>query len=735
MKRNFLFLFLLFSFFSNAQSDTVDLTPVEVRSVRAGATSPFTKTNLNKATIEKSNLGQDLPFLLNTTPSVVVFSDAGNGVGYAGLRIRGTDASRINVTLNGVPFNDAESGGTFFVDLPDFISSVNSLQVQRGVGTSSNGAGAFGASINLSTGESFSKPYVELNTGFGSFNTLKNTIRAGTGLLAKHFTTDLRLSGIRSDGFIDRASSKLKSVYFSTAYTSEKTSLRLNIFSGGENTYQAWNGVPQYKLFYNNARLLNHYYNNLGTAYFTPSDSANLFSSGPRTYNQFLYKNQTDNYTQTHYQLFYNRKLFQNLILNTGVFLVRGKGYYEEYKPAQDYAGYGVSYPVQNGDTTFETDLVRQLWLDNYFYGMLFSAQHKKGKTELTTGGALTNYDGHHYGKVIWAEQSFDLNSHYYDLNAAKKDANVYVKWQQNLSAALQLFTDVQWRYVQHRIAGFKDNPNLFLNQTYNFFNPKLGLSYTKKQWFLYSSYSIAHKEPNRDDFEAGKTERPKPEMLRDLEIGVQRKNAKSSISATFYYMNYKDQLVLTGKLNDVGAYTRTNIARSYRAGVELEGAAVLKCWLRVSGNVALSRNRINDFNEYIDDYDNGNQKINRYNETAISFSPAVVSSAVVSFLPVKNVELNFITKQVSKQYLDNTENEARRLNAYATQDVKAVYSFTGKHFKNLMLLAQASNVFNKHYEPNGYTFSYFSDSNLITENYYYPATGTNYMIGVNVRF
>lgn len=720
MKRTFFFFALFLSIAAQAQSDTVDLTPVEVRSVRAGATAPFTKTNINRTTIEKSNLGQDLPYVLNTTPSVVVYSDAGNGVGYTGIRIRGTDPTRIDVTLNGVPFNDAESGQTYFVNMPDFLSSVNSLQVQRGVGTSSNGAGAFGATINLSTAETFSKPHIELNNSYGSFNTLKNTVRASTGLLGKHFTADLRLSRLSSDGYIDRASSALRALYFSSAYTTEKSSLRLNIFSGHEKTYQAWYGVPESDL--KTARRINY---------------AGTEKQGTP------YDNQTDNYTQTHYQLFYNHKLFdklrtlffQNTMLNTGVFLVRGKGYYEQYKAGQDYKDYGRPYPVRNGDTTFTTDLVRQLWLDTYFYGALFSLQHQQGKTALTFGGAASNHQGGHFGKVIWAEKTFDLNRRYYDLPASKKDINVYAKWQQKLWPSLQLFTDVQWRFVQHRIAGFQDHPTLSLNKNYNFFNPKVGVSYTKNNWFLYTSYSIAHKEPNRDDFEAGNEELPRPETLRDLEVGVQKKSAVASFGATLYYMNYKDQLVLTGKINNVGAYTRTNIDKSYRAGIELEGAALLKTWLRVNANLALSRNSMKDFKEYLDDYDNGSQKTNRYAETTISFSPAVVGSAIVTLLPVKNLEVDLVTKYVSKQYLDNTKNESRKLDAYTTQDVKAIYSFSTKRLKNLMLIAQVANVFNTLYEPNGYTFSYYSGNSLTTENYYFPAAGINWMVGLNVRF
>jgi iron complex outermembrane receptor protein len=736
MKRRIFSFLLLFAFAAHAQSDTVDLTPVEVRSVQAGATAPFTKTNINKASIEKNNLGQDLPFVLNTTPSVVAFSDAGNGVGYTGLRIRGTDASRINVSLNGIPFNDPESSQPFFVDLPDFLSSVNSIQIQRGVGTSSNGPGAFGATITLSTTETFSKPYAELNNSYGSFSTLKNTLRAGTGLLNDHFTVDLRLSSITSDGFIDRASSNLKSYYISAAYIAAKTTVRFNHFSGRERTYQAWTGVPHYKLFYNKDSLLAHYYNNLGTAYFTAADSVNLFHSDTRTYNPFLYKDQTDNYQQDHYQLFFNHKLRPKTELNAGAFYVRGKGYYEQYRNGETYSKYGLADVVTGTDTVRRSDFVRQLWLDNHFYGTVFSLQHAGVQSSVTAGGAFTWYDGGHHGDVIWAGNGMSGPAHrWYDLPSDKNDFTFYTKWQQKLNPALQLFADLQWRYVQHRITGFRDNPTLGLNNKYNFFNPKLGVSYNRNNWTLYTSYSIGHKEPNRDDFEARVTEQPRPEQLRDLEMGVQKRSRTAAYGATLYYMKYKDQLVLTGKVNDVGAYTRTNIKNSYRAGVELEGTTALTEWLRISGNLALSRNCLNDFSEYIDDFDNGGQKTNHFNERVISFSPATVGSAVVALMPAKNLEVNFITKYVSKQYLDNTQHEARKLDAYATQDVKAVYSFSGKLFKNLMLIAQVNNVFNTLYTPNGYTFSYYYANRLITENYYFPMAGINWTVGLNVGF
>lgn len=694
-----------------AQEDTLDLTPVEVRAVRAGATAPFAKTNLGRADIARQNLGADLPFLLQQTPSVVAYSDAGNGVGYTGLRIRGTDPTRINVTLNGIPFNDAESGGTFFVDLPDFASSVHSIQVQRGVGTSSNGAGAFGATINISTNESATTPYLAFNNSYGSFSTLKNTLQAGSGTWGRYFSTDIRLSRISSSGYIDRASSHLRSFYVSQAFQKAGTSLRLNIFSGKEKTYQAWYGVSQADLQSN--RTVNY----AGTE---KPDAP--------------YENETDNYTQTHYQLFFNQKLPGTWVLNTGLFYVRGKGFYEQYKADEDYSDYGLAYPVQNGDTVYTTDLVRQLWLDNHFYGSVFSLQRQHATTQLTFGGAAMEYLGDHYGLVNWAKNGFTPTNRWYDNDGRKKDLNLYGKWQQQLGSGLQLFTDLQWRYVEYRVEGFRYNPSLMVNRQYHFFNPKLGLSYLKDGLQIFGSYSVAHREPSRDDFETGSLEGPKPERLYDAELGLEQKGTGHSFGANLYFMQYKNQLVLTGKLNDVGAYTKTNIDNSYRLGIELQGAFAAASWMQLSGNLTLSRNRIRNFTEYIDDYDAGGQKSATYPETDISFSPSVTGSATILWKPLKNVQVYQISKYVGKQYLDNTSNESRMLDPYFVQDLQVVYSLQPKNFKNIELTAMINNLFDTKYEPNGYTFSYYYNNQLQTENYYFPMAGINWMVGLNVK-
>jgi iron complex outermembrane recepter protein len=690
------------------------LTPVEVRAIRANENAPFSKTNLSKKEIAKVNLGQDVPFLLNQTPSVVINSDAGNGVGYTGIRIRGTDATRINVTLNGIPYNDAESQGTFFVNLPDFGSSVNSIQIQRGAGTSSNGAGAFGASINMSTNEVNKEAFAEINNTYGSFDTWKNTVKVGSGLLNDHFTVDARLSNISSNGFIDRAKTNLQSAYLSTAYLSNKTSLRMNIFTGKEKTYQAWNGISEADLR-SGKRTINY---------------AGMEKPGTP------YDNETDNYLQTHYQLFFTQQLNKDISFNTAIFLTRGKGYYEQYKADREFADFGLPNPVVGGTALTESDFIRQLWLDNYYYGNIFSLQYKKNNTQLIVGGAFTKYDGKHYGKLVWSSNGGlpEPNYKWYDHEAEKNDFNIYTKWQQNFSTHWNLFADAQYRHVGYTINGFRDNPGLAINNKYNFFNPKAGINYNNNGWNAYLSYGVAAKEPNRDDFEAGNTQQPKPERLQDVELGVEKKLSNSNWSATLYYMSYKDQLILTGQINDVGAYTRTNIPKSYRMGVELQGGIKFNSWLNAGANLALSTNKVKNFTEYFDDYDNGGQKTNTYQLTDIAFSPAVVGGANINFLPFKNAELSLLSKYVSKQYLDNTEKDSRSLNAFYVQDIRAIYTIKKKWLKEVNIIAQVNNIFGKKYEPNGYTYSYFVGGETVTENFYFPMAGTNFMIGLNVK-
>ncbi len=676
------------------------MQPVEVRAITAGEKAPFTKTNLTKKEIEKQNLGQDVPFILNQTPSVVVNSDAGNGIGYTGIRIRGTDATRINVTLNGIPYNDAESQGTFFVDLPDFTSSVNSIQVQRGVGTSSNGASAFGATINLNTNEVNTEPYGEISNSVGSFNTWKHTVKAGSGLINDHFTVDARLSKVSSDGYVDRARSDLKSFYISGAWTGARTSVRLNVLSGKEKTYQAWNGITEDDLK-NNRRTINH---------------SGMEKPGEP------YDNQTDNYQQDLFQLFINQELNPKLTFNTAFFLTKGKGYYEEYKAAQAFSNYGLPNFGHNGDTIRQTDLVRQLWLDNNFYGQVLSLQYKGGRDQLAIGGGWNRYDGNHYGDVIWAAVGVPVKYRYYSLTAYKTDVNVYAKYQYRINANLEAFADLQYRRVLYQINGFRNNPDVRVRNIYDFVNPKLGITYSNGDYLVYASYSQAGREPNRNDFEANITGSGlKAERLHDFELGVEKKNNRFSWGATVYYMLYKNQLVLTGNINDVGAYVRTNVPNSYRLGLELQGRARVTQWLQATGNITLSRNRIKDYAK------NGN--------TDIAFSPKAIGSGAISFQPVRDLDISLLGKYVSRQYLDNTSSIAHSLRDYYVQDARISYTLHKLLFKEITLIGQVNNVFNRKYESNGYTYSYDAGGgSLVTENAYFPMAGTNVLFALVVK-
>ena len=701
------------SFGQSQQKDSVQLPPLEVRAIRASERAPFAKQNISKSDIQKNNVGPDLPFLLNQTPSVVVQSDAGNGIGYTGIRIRGTDATRINVTINGIAYNDAESMGTFLVNLPDFASSVSSIQIQRGVGTSSNGPSAFGASINLSTHELNEKAYFSTSNSAGSFGTLKNTLQFGSGLLKNHFTIDARISKIKSDGYIDRASSDLRSYYVSGAYIKGKTSLRFTTFSGKEKTYQAWYGVSASDLENNRT------FNPAGTE-----------KSGEP------YNNQTDNYTQTHYQLFFNHQVAKNLDLQVSSYYTKGAGYYEEYKASQNLSKYNIPRITIYPPINIQSDLVRRRWLNNDFYGQNISLQYKKKEEEISLGGGWSNYTGRHFGRVKWIEKiTIPAPFTYYDLPAIKKEANVYAKWQHSWASNFSSYIDVQYRNVRHQMDGFQNNPTLFIDRSFGFFNPKIGYQYNKNGWVHYASYAIGHKEPNRDDFEVGAATQPNRERLQDLEVGLEKRNKKTTWTANFYYMHYKDQLVLTGKINDVGAYTRMNVPNSYRLGIELMHTTILSSKLQLSSNVTFSRNKIKSFTEFIDNYDTGNQDAITRNNTDIAFSPNFIAASTLAFKPVKQFAIELQTKWVGKQYLDNSALQERSLEAFANQDISASYEFAKKVNRSFLLTARVNNISNQRYIPNGYSYAYVYGGETITANGYYPMATINYLIGLTIKF
>jgi iron complex outermembrane recepter protein len=686
---------------------------VQVTAIRASAKAPFSKTTISRTDLEAINLGQDLPFLLNQTPSVLVNSDAGNGIGYTGIRIRGTDATRINFTVNGVPYNDPESQGVFLVNMPDLASSINSIQIQRGVGSSSNGAGAFGATLSISTNQQNELPTLEFNNSYGSFNTIKNTLKFSTGLKNKMYF-DGRLSNVQSDGYIDRASSKMQSAMGVIGYKSNKTDIKFNVITGKEKTYQSWNGVEE------SVMATNRTYNSAGTE---KQDEP--------------YDNETDNYWQTQYQLIWNQKIKPNLNFSTVSFLTKGKGYYEQYKADAKYSNYGLPNYSQNNVVINKTDLVRQLWLKSNYYGQTFALVYNKKNNELTIGGMVSKYDGNHYGQIVWAKQGIAKNYKWYDLDATKKDNNLYIKWQSDFDEKFTFYSDVQYRNVQYIINGFRNNPMLHISNNYNFLNPKIGLNYWDKlsNWKGSISIAKATKEPNRDDFEANTNQLPKPEQLQDVEINVEKKwNAKLQTSTTLYYMNYKNQLILTGKINDVGAYTRENVANSYRAGIELSITYSFSEKWKLTGNCTFSQNKINSFKEYIDNYDNGTQQFVEHNNTAIAYSPNTIAATTITYAARQNFTIQLMNKYVSKQYLNNIQNKLQQLNNYFLQDALLTYTPKIKQFKDCKLIGQINNVFNKKYTSNGYSFSYIYGGGLQLENYYFPQAGINYMVGVNIK-
>lgn len=723
---------------ANAQSDSTEtakrqlsqqqnMEPVEIRSLRASSDAPFAKLELSKKDIAKANLGQDLPYIMQYTPSAVVTSDAGAGVGYTGLRVRGTDGTRINVTLNGIPVNDAESQGTFFVNFSDLASSTGSIQLQRGVGTSTNGAGAFGATMSISNLEQQKKAGATLINSYGSFNTWRHTLKAGTGLLKGGFQFDVRMSQIQSDGYIDRSASDLKSMQFIAGWQASKnTQLRFMVMTGKEKTGQAWNGVVQDSL--NTHRR----FNELG-----------LKSDG--TY----YNNQTDNYQQDYYQLFFDHKFSKHLSAHAALFLTRGKGYYQEYKMGQDYASYGLPDNIRGNDTLSSTDMIRQLWLDNYYYGSVFSLIYEKRSTQLTFGGGWNQYKGNHYGFVKWALNGGIPNDYrWYNLDAQKNDVNLYAKLQQKAGEKLLLFGDVQYRNVAYNIYGFRDNPGLSPMPVYNFFNPKAGFTYfirknNHEKQKAYASIAVAHKAPNRNDFQASPVNQPKPEQLYDVEAGYELSRHKWNFNANYYYMYYYNQLVLTGAINSVGAYTRTNVPNSYRMGVELQGAYVPNYWLKLFVNATLSQNKVKNFTEYIDNYDdpNGKQTVVNHGTTDIAFSPNIISSGGVTFSPFRymrwgqSFEFDLLGRYIGKQYLDNTSNDGRSIDPYGLCDVRVRYSIKTKAIREIGFNLMLNNILNKKYASNGYTFSYINNSQLTTVNYYYPQAGFNFLVGVTLKW
>jgi iron complex outermembrane recepter protein len=683
---------------------------VLVNATRAGEHTPMAYATITKDEISKANIAQDVPYLLGYTPSLVVSSDAGTGVGYTYINIRGTDVNRINVTIDGIPVNDAESHGVWWVDMPDIASSADNIQIQRGVGTSTNGAGAFGATINFQTADLQKEPYADVSSSYGSFNTSKNTVNFGTGLINKKFAVDGRFSKIWSDGYIDRAFSDLKSFYISGTLYGESSILKLIIFSGVEHTYQAWNGVPK-------DTLKTH-----------------------RTYNAYTYKNETDNYWQDNYQLHFSKVITGNFSANAAIHYTRGKGYYENLVPNTEYSSFGLPNAIINSDTVSTSDFITQRWLKNDFYGFTYSLNYTKNKVNAVIGGGWNQYLGDHYGDIIWAKiVTFDGESYrWYHGTGNKKDLNTFVKVNYLLSDKISLYGDLQLRKINYLIAGFDENlKDVTQSHQYNFFNPKAGFIYKlNKNQKVYASFGVSQREPVRSDFtdaDPGKT--PVPEKLFDYETAYEYHSSGVMFRLNLYYMNYRDQLILTGRINNVGSAIMTNVPKSYRQGIELEtGIQVLKN-LNWNANMTLSRNIIPVFIDFTDNWDTSVQDQATLRNKTISFSPSVIAASVIDYYPFTDFHVIFNSKYVGKQYIDNTQNSDRMLNAYFLQNLSFLYTIKSKLFRELTCQFAINNLFDRMYETNAWVYKYDEGGSIHIMDGYFPQAGINYMFRIGIKF
>ncbi len=731
-KAGLLIIFLTTYFGAFSQEKQQDSTKLEtldevlVRSVRVKADSPITHSNLSKEEIEQRNLGQDIPILLNYLPSVVTTSDAGAGVGYTGIRVRGINAQSTNVTINGIPYNDAESLGTFWVNLNDFASSVESLQLQRGVGTSTNGSGAFGASINVLTDAVSEEAYGEFANSFGSFNTRKHTLKFSTGLLNDKIEFAGRLSNIKSDGYIDRATSDLKSYFLQGSYKTANTLIKAITFSGKEITYQSWNGLEDLDKLENDRT-----YNTAGE--YTDENGNTQF-----------YENEVDNYQQDHYQLHWNQRYDNNWSTNMAFNYTAGRGYFEQYKEDASFADYGLTDVIIGTETLEETDLVRRRWLDNDFFVMNANANYKNNQFDVIFGGSYSYYDGDHFGKIIWAQfaSNSDNNDRYYESTGIKSDVNFFGKGTFRLNENISLFADLQVRLVDYTIDGLNSDRIPFdVDENYAFFNPKAGITYKfNTNNSLYFSYARANREPNRDDFEFNPN--VKPEQLNDFELGWRHDTEKFRFNVNAYYMLYNEQLVLTGNIDNVGNPIRTNSGDSYRLGLELEAAVQIGNKWRLQPSVTWSSNKNKETIAEIDG------SLKNFGKTDISFSPEWIAANALTFQPINNLQLTVLSKFVGDQFMSNTEAEASKLDSYFINDFSINYelSFRGNEeskpfLKSILFSGLVNNLFNVKYESNGYYYTYDDtwsnppQVSTIEGAGFYPQATTNFLLGMTLKF
>ncbi|GAA0760326.1 TonB-dependent receptor [Psychroflexus lacisalsi] len=693
------------------------LDEVLVQAFRVNADSPITHSNFSKKEIEERNLGQDIPILLNVLPSVVSTTDAGNGVGYTSIRVRGSDASRVNVTLNGIPFNDQESQGSFWVNLPDFASSTENIQLQRGVGTSTNGSGAFGASLNILTEAKSDEPSAELSNSFGSFNTRRHTVEFGTGLLEDKFTFSGRLSQIKSDGYIDRASSDLKSYFLQGTFKEGNTFIKALTFGGNNVTYQAWNGIDRETL--ETDRTFNP------SGQYTDENGQTQF-----------YDNEVDNYKQDHYQLHLNQRLDQNWTTNLSLNYTYGRGYFEQYEENGDLAFHEIGPVTVGNETIEESDLIRRRWLDNDYYVISGTSTYTDSQLEFTSGLFYSYYTNDHFGEVIWSRFAGDskIRDNYYFGTGTKQEFTAFSKATLKLDDRLSLFGDLQGRFVNYETIGLtSDKENLLVDENFNFFNPKAGATFELNAYQqLYASYGKARREPRRRDFENGITN---PEVLDDFELGWRVDLGNSSINTNAYYMYYKDQMVLTGAIDDVGAPIRETSGESYRLGLEIDADIKINRLFSARPNLTLSRNKNIDFRANLDG------QIRDLGETNISFSPEIIAANQLIYHPSEEFQINLISKYVGEQYMGNIDSEVSLLDSFFTNDINIVYEWKDVPlFKSVVFTGLVNNVFDVKYESNGYFFFFDSQNDAgqvqtIEGAGFYPQAGINFLAGVTLKF
>ena len=720
MKNFVCFFLLLITFYSFSQEQTIDtiqgkkqnLDEVVVEAIRVKYSSPISHSNISKAELESRNLGQDLPVLLNFLPSIVTTSDAGAGIGYTGIRIRGVSAQSTNITINGIPFNDTESLGTYWVNLPDFTSSVESLQVQRGVGTSTNGSGAFGASINIVTDAVSENPYAEISNSVGSYNTFKNTVKFSTGKINDSFELSGRLSKIDSDGYIDRAYSDLKSYFLQGSYIQGNTFIKALAFGGHEKTYQSWYGVTKDQISEN------------------------------RRQNPYTYENEIDNYKQDHYQFHWNEKINQKWSTNLGLNYTYGRGYFEQYREDDSVETYGdiVSSDIdKNGIELGTTDLIRRRWLDNNFYVVNASAKYESKKLNLTFSSSFSNYSGDHFGEIIWARQfgeNSKIRDRYYQGNGKKTDFSIFTKASYSINESMELYGDLQLRNIKYITSGLtSDLVNMILDESFSFFNPKFGFSYTfNPNEMFYFSYSRANREPSRSDYESNPN--IKAEQLNDFELGWRYRKDGIKLNLNSYYMLYNEQLVLTGALDDVGTPIRANSGSSYRFGLEADAKIRLSNFFTINSNFTVSTNK----NKQILSSFDGN--IFDFGKTNISFSPSFIASNSIIYIPKDNLSIRLLSKYVGMQYMGNTDAINSQLESYFVNDLNISYKINPKRiFKSIVISGLVNNVFGVEYISNGYYYTY-DDSWSIPGQIktldgagYYPQATRNFLMGLTLKF